>query len=298
MRLGHPDHYAPWLERAHQQVRALLLRLPPPLAEFIIFGFKQAWSCLFGGAMLALIIASKLVWQQGWAIARYDFLAVAAILIQILLIATKLETWSEARVIAIFHVVGTAMEIFKTHMGSWIYPEDNFLRIGGVPLFTGFMYACVGSYLARSTRLLELRYTNYPPLWATLALALAIYVNFFTHHFAIDIRLALFAATVLLFARTRVYFLVDKDWRWMPLLLGFILIALFIWFAENIGTFSATWVYPTQKAAWHIVSPGKLGAWFLLMIISFVLVSLVHRPKVWRAPAPAPVDKKSAIAMP
>jgi len=27
------------------------------------------------------------------------------------------------------------------------------------------------------------------------------------------------------------------------------------------------------------VSIGKLGAWFLLMIISFVLVTLVHRPR-------------------
>lgn len=47
-------------------------------------------------------------------------------------------------VITIFHVVGTAMEVFKTHAGSWVYPEENFFRIGGVPLFSGFMYAAVG----------------------------------------------------------------------------------------------------------------------------------------------------------
>ena len=37
------------------------------------------------------------------------------------------------------------MEVFKTEAGSWTYPEDNLLRIGGVPLFSGFMYAAVGS---------------------------------------------------------------------------------------------------------------------------------------------------------
>ena len=33
----------------------------------------------------------------------------------------------------------------------------------------------------------------------------------------------------------------------MPLLLGFTLVALFIWFAENIGTFTAAWIYPHQR---------------------------------------------------
>ena len=64
----------------------------------------------------------------------------------------------------------------------------------------------------------------------------------------------------------------------MPLLLGFGLVALFIWFGENIGTFTAAWVYPNQKNGWQMVQFGKFGSWLLLMIISFILVSLVHRP--------------------
>jgi len=32
----------------------------------------------------------------------------------------------------------------------------------------------------------------------------------------------------------------------MPLLLGLFLVALFIWFAENLGTLSKTWLYPSQ----------------------------------------------------
>jgi uncharacterized membrane protein YoaT (DUF817 family) len=65
----------------------------------------------------------------------------------------------------------------------------------------------------------------------------------------------------------------------MPLLVGFLLIALFIWLAENIGTFSRAWIYPDQIGGWVPVSPSKLGAWYLLMIVSFVLVTIVHRPK-------------------
>lgn len=65
----------------------------------------------------------------------------------------------------------------------------------------------------------------------------------------------------------------------MPLLLGYFLVALFIWFAENLGTLGRAWVYPGQADGWEMVSLAKLGSWFLLMIISVVLVSLVHRPE-------------------
>lgn len=262
----------------------LLDRLPASgllggLTEFLVFGIKQAFACLFGGAMLALILATKLFWPQEIGFARYDFLFLAALAIQISLIVFKLETLAEAKVILIYHIVGTVMEIFKTSVGSWIYPEPSILRIGGVPLFSGFMYAAVGSYLARVTRILDMRYTGYPPLWATVLLALAIYANFFMHHFMIDLRYGLFAITAALFLRTTVHYRVFRFRHRMPLLLGFLLVALFIWFAENIGTWSRAWIYPSQHNAWTLVSLQKLGAWYLLMILSFVLVTLVHRPK-------------------
>ena len=70
----------------------------------------------------------------------------------------------------------------------------------------------------------------------------------------------------------------------MPLLLGLVLVALFIWFAENIGTFTAAWVYPNQKEGWRMVGLAKLGSWFLLMIISYVLVaSVAMRAEVRRS---------------
>ena len=195
------------------------------------------------------------------------------------MLAFRLEKPQEAWVILIFHVVGTAMELFKTAQGSWIYPEEAFFRIGGVPLFSGFMYASVGSYIARVTRIFDIRYSEYPPQWATLTLAVGIYANFFAHHFLPDIRLVLFAATAALFWRTAVNYRVFRFRHRMPLLLGFLLVALFIWFAENIATWSRAWLYPGQENGWTPVSIGKLGAWYLLMIISFVLVTLVHRPK-------------------
>ena len=143
------------------------------LYEFFRFGVKQAWACLFGGLMCALLLATYWWYPKDVWLARYDFLTLAALGIQAALLALRLETWSEARVILMFHVVGTAMELFKTAAGSWIYPEASVLRIGGVPLFTGFMYAAVGSYMVRVMRLFDLRFTRYPPLLATAALVVA-----------------------------------------------------------------------------------------------------------------------------
>src|SRR3546814_9164777 len=98
------------------------------------------------------------------------------------------------------------MELFKTAAGSWIYPEASLLHIGAVPLFSGFMYAAVGSYLARVWRIFDFRFSNYPRRSSTWLLAGAVYVNFFAHHWTFDFRYLLFLATALLFWRTRVYF--------------------------------------------------------------------------------------------
>ncbi len=244
-----------------------------------MFGIKQAYACLFGGAMLGLILSTFLLWPDDSPVSRYDFLVVGAVAIQALMLGLKLESWAEARVILLFHVAGTIMELFKTAHGSWVYPEDSVLRIGAVPLFSGFMYAAVGSYIARVQRIFHIRVRGYPPVWTTWVLAGAIYLNFFLHHWLPDIRLVLFAATALLFGRGWFWFTANRTRLRMPLLLGYFLVALFIWFAENLGTFARAWAYPGQEAGWEMVSVSKLGSWFLLMIISVVMVSLVHRPQ-------------------
>jgi uncharacterized membrane protein YoaT (DUF817 family) len=275
------------VEGTHTRFAAIRQRLeaaaprsgwPAWLYEFALFGFKQGWACLFGGLMLALLLGTHLYWPAPAAIARYDFITMAAVAIQLGMLAFQLETWGEAKVILAFHVVGTVMELFKTQVGSWQYPEASLLRISGVPLFSGFMYAAVGSYIARVWRIFDFRFSGYPAHWQTWLLAIAVYVNFFAHHWLPDARLVLFGAMALLFRRTRVWFRVWRADRSMPLLLGWFLVALFIWFAENISTFSRAWIYPSQRYAWGMVHPGKLGAWYLLMYISFVLVATVHRP--------------------
>ena len=259
--------------------------------EFLRFDFKQAVACVFGGLMVALMIATHLFYPKGAALARYDFLFLAALAIQAILIATRFESFEEARVIFIFHVVGTIMEIFKTAQGSWIYPDAAFFRIGGVPLFTGFMYAAIGSYMMRAWSLFDFRFLNHPPLWQASALALAIYVNFFTHHWLPDMRYALFAACVFVFGRSWIYYRVHHSWRRMPMLLAALLAALFIWLAENIGTYTQTWLYPAQRAGWSMVGLPKLGSWFLLQIVSYALVALVRRPQ---PPDAAPVEASRA----
>jgi uncharacterized membrane protein YoaT (DUF817 family) len=245
--------------------------------EFVCFGVKQASACLFGGLMVALLLATWRWYPADAPLARYDFLTLTALAIQLVLLATRLESIEEAKVILLFHVVGTAMELFKTSMGSWEYPEPSLLRLGGVPLFSGFMYASIGSYLARVWRLFDFRFTRHPPFAATVLLACAIYANFFTHHFLPDFRVLLFVALAWLFGPCWVHFRIRRVHRRMPLLLGFVLVAIFIWFAENVGTLSKAWLYPAQRHGWHMVPLGKLGAWLLLMVISYVMVSAVHR---------------------
>ena len=152
--------------------RAVLDKLPrtglyAPIIEFIVFGLKQGWAALFGGIMIALMLVTSWFWPAEMPLARYDFLFLMALATQAILLLTKLETPREAGIILIFHIAGTVMELFKTAAGSWTYPEAALFRLYAVPLFSGFMYASVGSYLARVTRVFDIRLSAYPPLWVT-----------------------------------------------------------------------------------------------------------------------------------
>jgi len=254
-------------------------------------GRSPIW--LFGALLLLAIISSKAVWQADWPLSRYDALFLFALAVQALFLLLRLESWDEARVILIYHVTGTVMEVFKLHMGSWDYPDQGIAEIAGVPLFSGFMYASIGSYMARVIRIFHMRFAPYPPFWSTVLLAGAIYLNFFSHHFLLDIRPLLFFATVALFWRTRIWFYVSDVPRWMPLPLAAFLSAFFVWVAENIGTFTQTWAYPGQHhLAW--VSFGKFGSWYLLLFVSFELVTLVFRDVLSRQPLrPGPLAAKA-----
>jgi uncharacterized membrane protein YoaT (DUF817 family) len=252
-------------------------RLPLPLAELAMFTLKQGWACLFGALMLAGLILSDALWQPHWTLARYDALVIYAITVQALFLIFKLESYAEFRVILLFHATGTVMEIFKVHAGSWSYPEAGLLKIMDVPLFSGFMYASIGSFIARVIRIFDMRFAPYPPFWITVLFGIAAYLNFFTHHFTWDIRWVLFAGSVLLFARTRVWFRISPHTSyWMPLPLAALLTSFFLWVAENVGTGTGTWLYAGTDR-FSLVSLSKLGSWYLLLYVSFVTVTLVLR---------------------
>jgi uncharacterized membrane protein YoaT (DUF817 family) len=266
-----------FLERLRLSSRAR--RLASYTEELVVFGIKEAQACIFAGSFFALLFLSNHIPLFG--LARYDFLFLAALALQVILYVTKIETWDEIKTIFLFHIVGTALELFKTHpdVGSWSYPEEAFFKIAAVPLFSGFMYAAVGSYIAQAWRILKLELEEPPNYTATLVLGFLIYLNFFTNHFLPDFRLLLIPAVFLLFARTQVLFTVMTERRSMPLALGLCLTAFFIWIAENVSTFWGAWQYPDQVHVWNAVSTGKITSWFLMVIISFIIVAYLKHYK-------------------
>lgn len=248
-------------------------RIASAIYEFVVFGLKQAASCIFAGSFLFLLAVSSHVSIPG--LARYDFLFLGAIAIQIVLVAVRLENWREVAVLTLFHLIGMGLELFKTSptIRSWSYPEPAFFHLKTVPLYSGFMYASVASYIMQSWRLMRLRITEFPSFTPAVSLSAAIYANFFTNHYMVDLRWPLAACVLLLFRRTHVNFIVTRKERRMPLALSFLLIGFFIWIAENIATYFGAWQYPHQKRQWAIVGPTKISSWMLLVIISFIIVA-------------------------
>lgn len=265
------------------------------MREFWLFGLKQAYACLFGGFLLAVMLLSSL-WYPLESLHRYDFIFLAAVLFQVGLLVFRLETLREALVIVVFHFVATMMELFKTSdaIGSWVYPEDFIFGIGNVPLFTGFMYSAVGSYIARIWRIFEFEFEHYPRKSYSVLLVIGIYVNFFSHHFVPDARWLLLSITAFLFWRTTIYFRVVHHQRKMPLLLGWFLVALFIWIAENLATWANIWIYPNQTLVWNMVPLAKLSSWYMLMLLSFVLITVINDLRIReRDSQPLAVEVKS-----
>lgn len=250
-----------------------LARLPHGLVEFLYFGLKEARACLFAGLFF---IAIFVVPRAGlFGIPRYDLLLLIALAIQAFMVLSKLETIDELKAITLFHAVGFALEAFKTSpaIGSWSYPDFAYTKVLGVPLFSGFMYAAVGSYVIQAWRLLDVRIRHHPPYWLATLVALAIYVNFFTHHWIGDFRWYIAACALGVYARTTVVFRpLDRDRR-MPMLLAFVLVGFFIWLAENFSTFFGIWRYPDQLGAWSTVHMGKWSSWSLLVVMTFTIVA-------------------------
>ena len=240
-------------------------------SQLLRFTWLEVQSCVFAiGVFAGLAVA----YAVPLPMARYDFLLLWCLALTFGFWALGLETWREVLVIFAFHALGLTLEIFKVHEGSWLYPGDAVTKVAGVPLFSGFMYAAVGSYICQAWRRFDLRVSHYPAA-ATTAVAIGIYANFFTHHYIVDLRVVWAVAGLWVLRRCWIHFTVGDARYRMPLALSFLLIGFFLWLAENAATFLDAWNYPGQVDVWEAVHASKLGAWALLVSMSFVLVATV-----------------------
>jgi len=249
------------------------------LREFFCFGYKEAISCIFPAFILSLsLLTSKtftnFIGTPGIEsiIPRYDFLLLCCIAMQYAMWKIGLESSRELLVICVFHLLGVGMELFKVNHGSWAYKDFAYTKIYGVPLFSGFLYASVASYVCQAWRNFSLRFTRWPNKYVSRVLACWIYANFFLNHYIIDMRMVIIPFLLVLFYTTRVYFTTNSQERVMPLNLGFALIAFFVWLAENISTFVGIWSYPHQSKVWGIVKFSIASSWFLLVVVSVMIV--------------------------
>ncbi len=247
-------------------------QLPSFAKEFIKL---QAHASLFAFSIIGLIALTQFV-RLPW-LARYDWLFVLCILIQVLLVRLKLETWKDAAVVGIFHILGTALELYKVTNGSWFYPGEAVFAIGPVPLFAGFMYGSVASYMCLAWRLLGLRASDWPKPASTAIIGVMIYAQFYFNAWPVWVRLAMLGVVLWQFRRAVVHFTgIGERWQ-MPMSVAFVLIGSMIYVAENIATFFGAWAYPEQVASWTPVSPMKLVAWILLMTVSLIIVAEYKR---------------------
>lgn len=266
-----------WIQHKRKTSHPLLRALQ----QLFRFGWEQALSCLFPVVIFASLALTKLV-SLPW-LPRYDWMLIICLTMQWIMVRSGLETKDELKVITVFHLIGLALELFKVRMGSWSYPEEGYSKVFGVPLYSGFMYASVASYLCQAWRRLRVELIRWPPFPAVIPLAAAIYLNFFTHHYWIDIRWVLSALVLVVFWRAWVSYEVGGTRYRMPLALSFVLIGFFIWIAENIATFFGAWEYPDQSQAWRIVHFGKVSSWLLLVIVSFLIVATLKIVKERRS---------------
>ncbi len=236
--------------------------------DFLWFGWQQALSCLFAVGIFAGLLLSH---YYSFGLARYDFMLVLCLVLQVILVVTKLETVDELKVICLFHVIGLALEIYKVSIGSWSYPASGYARIGGVPLYSGFMYAAIASYMCQAWRRFDLRVYRVP-MRRTMFIAVLIYANFYTNHFLPDVRWAIVVVALALLRNAWVHFTVRGHAYKMHLVVSLGLMGFFIWIAENFGTLIGAWRYPSQANGWKLVHGSKVGSWSLLIVFSFMLV--------------------------
>ena len=241
------------------------------MKQLVRFGWIEAQCCLFA---VLFYVGLAVVRAVPLPVDPADALLVWCLGVTLVLWLVGWETGREVGVIFGFHLVGLALELFKVRQGSWSYPDTGHASIGGVPLYSGFMYAAVGSSVCQAWRRFDLRITGYRARTTALVAGL-VYLNFFTSHVTEDVRVPLAILLLLVTWRSWVHFTVGERRYAMPLALSFVLIGFFLWVAENAATLLRAWQYPTQESVWTLVHPAKVGSWSLLVVVSIVLVAAV-----------------------
>lgn len=239
------------------------------LRAFLIFGWQEALSCIFP----VIVFASLGITHYLHFLPRYDAMLLICLAAQAIMYFTGMESRDEVKVICIFHVLGLAMELFKVHVGSWSYPEAAYTKIAGVPLYSGFMYASVASYMCQAWRRFDLQIVNWPHHVPVRLAGALIYLNFFTNHYIHDLRYLVGIFVFFLFRRAWVIFHVERKAYRMPVIVSFLLIGFFIWLAENIATLLGAWKYAYQHKGWTMVNYQKISSWAFLVIVSYIIVA-------------------------
>ena len=208
-------------------------------------------------------------------LARYDFLLLWCLGLQAAMIATGRERGREIAIVAAFHLLGLGLELYKVRHGSWSYPEPAITKVARVPLYSGFMYASVASYMLSAQRIFGLVFTRVPPP-PVLALGLvAIYANFLFARLFGDVRGWIVLVLVVAFWRMGVEFRWGSGRARMPILVSLALIGSFVFLAENVCTALGAWVYPHQAQGWHPVEAGKILSWILMSTVAFLAITLM-----------------------
>src|SRR5215207_4975375 len=176
------------------------------MRQLLRFAWVEAQCCLFA---LLFFLGLALVRVVPQPVDPADALLVWCLGVTLVLWLLRWETGREVAVIFGFHLVGLALELFKVAQGSWSYPDTGLATIGGVPLYSGFMYAAVGSYVCQAWRRFDLRITGYHAR-TTAFVALLVYLNFFASHVTVDVRLALALVLILVTRRSWVHFTVGR----------------------------------------------------------------------------------------
>lgn len=250
--------------------------------QFFLFGYLQALSCVFPVIIFISLAVSTIV---DIPLPRYDLMLLICIVAQVVMYKAGLETRDELLVITLFHILGVIMEFHKVRHGSWSYPEEAFTKVYGVPLYAGFMYASVGSYICQAWRNFQLQPIHWPSTFAAIVCGASVYGNFFTNAFIPDLRWYIVVVLLAVFYKTSIRFVLNHRSYHMPAIVAFVLIGFFIWLGENIATFFGAWKYAYQHKGWKMVTWHKLSSWSLLVIVSIIIVGELKKLKErWSSP--------------